>query len=469
MGERHAHKSSVEGFVATGTPSRRDDLPDVTSFLSVGSRSAPWEFLSRVLGSADEDQKFWWNRTAPLLGRLMEKAQYSTHMQYSYLSWFYTFILPALGRRPGRENPSKWIPHLTHNHSPFEPSLNVQGTAKVVQFMIEPMSCHAGDSRDPFNQRMPFELMSRLRMAVPDLDGSWFEHFAKEFFMPPEAARDPKLRIPHGQTLPTCFVAFDLVNSKIGVKAYFFPTRRSMETGRPTGELVYQAAKTLDNDDLLLSPGLNALNRFLEKGGSMCQSDVEVLAIDCVKPSQARIQIYAHSFYNSFDKVRDVYTLGGGLKGETTKKAVEALKQLWTLLFGISEENTVLPHIDHPRSCIVYGFEIIPGSRVPEIKVYLPLWHYMETDAKVAAALSGYFGKRGWGKVAMSYSDDLAAMLYVMVLISCLRSLTNTSYRSPDQDFDGSSGTHTYLSFAYSKKTGLCMTMYYTPKITDEL
>ena len=36
-------------------------------------------------------------------------------------------------------------------------------------------------------------------------------------------------------------------------------------------------------------------------------------------------------------------------------------------------------------------------------------------------------------------------------------------------DLEGTNGTHTYLSFAYTKNTGVYMTMYYSPKIHDAL
>jgi len=36
---------------------------------------------------------------------------------------------------------------------------------------------------------------------------------------------------------------------------------------------------------------------------------------------------------------------------------------------------------------------------------------------------------------------------------------------SPDHDLDGTRGTHTFISFSFSKRFGVYMTMYYSTRI----
>jgi hypothetical protein len=54
-------------------------------------------------------------------------------------------------------------------------------------------------------------------------------------------------------------------------------------------------------------------------------------------------------------------------------------------------------------------------------------------------------------------------------MISHVGDVTNVVYGSPKHDLGASSGglTHTWISLTYTAKTGLYMTMYYTPKLPE--
>lgn len=43
--------------------------------------------------------------------------------------------------------------------------------------------------------------------------------------------------------------------------------------------------------------------------------------------------------------------------------------------------------------------------------------------------------------------------------------LTGVPANSPRHDLDGAGGTHTFISFSYTERTGVYMTMYYSTKI----
>ncbi|KAI9705784.1 MAG: hypothetical protein M1820_005032 [Bogoriella megaspora] len=401
-----------------------------------------WEILPNVLGFPNEDQKYWWRQTAPSLGRLMSKAKYSQQLQHCYLTWLYMNILPALGSRPSDRATSRWTSHLTHNNFPFEPSLNITATKSVVRFQIEPISCLAGDPQDPFNQIMSLELMDRLQKATPELDLSWFDHFAKEFYISGNAAADARIRAPHGQTLPTSFLAFELVDGKVGVRAHFFPSRKAIQTETCPGRLVSQAIKKLDKKEGSLTPSLSLVDELLNGGSAIKSSDVEMVAVDCANPSQARIEIFVRSFDTSFNGVRKIYTLGGRLSDENTQNALSSLKDLWTELFDITDNDRKLP-VKTPRSCLVYGFELKAGSPVPAVKVYFPIWQYIG-DRKAARALSRFCRQHGLNQTGTSYPNDLHVTF-------------------PESYTETSTGTHTYLCFTFTKETGLNITTYYSP------
>jgi len=100
----------------------------------------------------------------------------------------------------------------------------------------------------------------------------------------------------------------------------------------------------------------------------------------------------------------------------------------------------------HPRSCFVIGFEFKSGSPLPVTKIYFPMWHYAKTDTQVSDALSAFFAKQKWTKMAKSYTSDVAEIF-------------------DEPNLDNSPGTHMYLSFSANAKSGLYVTMYYSPTI----
>ena len=148
---------------------------------SAAAAPAPWDSLCDVLGFTDSDQEFWWRSTAPVLGKFLIKANYSVDQQYSYLSWYHRYILPAYGPRPEEGKERTWRAQCTPNASPFQPSWNLQNDKSTVRFTIEPIGHSAGTRSDPFNQSAAFELMRTLKGALPEMEETWFYHCAKEY------------------------------------------------------------------------------------------------------------------------------------------------------------------------------------------------------------------------------------------------------------------------------------------------
>jgi DMATS type aromatic prenyltransferase len=189
---------------------------------------------------------------------------------------------------------------------------------------------------------------------------------------------------------------------------------RAFQLGITQGELVINTVRGLNGDGIDMNPGLAAFEEYLNSGGPVNHKNVEMLAIDCVEPSRARAKIYVNSFNNTYNKVADIYTMGGRIKDKSIVKSLEPLKELWRILYDMPEqdfEDIELPNIMHPRSCFVIGFEFKSGQPYPLPKIYFPMWHYAKSDLQISNALSAFFLKQKWKKLAESYAQDVAEVL----------------------------------------------------------
>jgi DMATS type aromatic prenyltransferase len=375
----------------------------------------PWEILGSLLGFENEDQKFWWKSTAPVLGKFMVKADYTSAQQFSFLSWFHNFILPSLGPSPAPGKERTWRAQCTPNASPFQPSWNIQSAKTTVRFTIEPIGFEAGTRKDVFNHKAAFDLMKKLKAANPKMEDSWFYHCAKELYVTKETINMILMAkgIPEKKP-PTVFLAFDLLDKEIETKAYFFPHMRAYMQGITQGEMIIRTVKGLNEPGIDLNPGLDAFEEYLRSGGPVTHRNVEMLAIDCVEKSRARAKIYVNSFNNTYNKIKDIYTMGGRLTDKATVDSLEPLKDLWRLMYDFPEtgfEDTELPNIMHPRSCFVIGFEFKSGDPLPITKIYFPMWHYAKNDAQISTALSAFFAKQKWDKMAQNYGRDVREIL----------------------------------------------------------
>jgi hypothetical protein len=86
--------------------------------------------------SVKTDKALWNKTTSPLFSKLLHS--YPLKLQARYLSFYQEFVIPYLGPSPALPD-RRWIPHLTHNSSPFEPSWNIQGEKSQIRFTFEPV------------------------------------------------------------------------------------------------------------------------------------------------------------------------------------------------------------------------------------------------------------------------------------------------------------------------------------------
>ncbi|KEZ40024.1 hypothetical protein SAPIO_CDS9013 [Scedosporium apiospermum] len=285
-----------------------------------------------------------------------------------------------------------------------------------------------------------------MAQEVPGIDLKHFEIFAEEFFFSSGTAEALTPKIPPGTPLSQAWVAFDLLRGKIMAKVYFMPILKWIQTGIPTRVLVSRAVQKCSGKYGTYDAPMKLLDSYLESFVPGSGPVVEMVAIDCVDSPDSRIKVYLRTDVNTLAKAKVIYTLGGRLSGEAIDAGLEALTELWPILFrleGSDFENTeVFPRGSY-CGCAV---EMKAGHAQPGTKIHIPVRKINVTDAQLCQSLSAWFAKRGHRDFAATYEENLRAAF-------------------PDHNFNTTNGTHTFVSFAYTKKTGVYMTMYYSTKI----
>lgn len=108
--------------------------------------------------------------------------------------------------------------------------------------------------------------------------------------------------------------------------------------------------------------------------------------VDAEDLHRARVKMYIHTTTNSFNTVRQCLTLGGRRRDETTMKGLETLRTIWHLM--MQEKDQVADDYEKPVNDAVqqamklfFSLEITPGKDLPEVKLYVPVFAYMKSDA----------------------------------------------------------------------------------------
>ncbi|KAK0701276.1 aromatic prenyltransferase, partial [Lasiosphaeris hirsuta] len=398
---------------------------------------------------------FWWRATAASLASLLATCQYSAADQSTYLSWYRHFIVPALGPRPVAGVKPKFQPCPTFDGSACELSVNwrERGSGRTVRFTIEATGHEAGTQRDPFNQQETLRLLRGMASGMPDTDMNLgrFEHLVRCFFLSNEAAAALLPQLASDTPLSQAWVAFDLVEGKVLAKVYFMPILKCISTGISTNQLVYDAVRTCNDRyggyDAAISVFDSYSRSFAVPSTRGDPPRIEMLAIDCIDSPESRIKMYLRTSVTSLARAKDAYTLGGRLSGDEVEHGLQALAELWPILFRLTvdddiENAQVLP----AGSYCGFAVEMKPGRPEPEMKMHVPVRKIRGTDAQLCSSLSTWFRRRGHREFAASYRSSLEEAF-------------------PSHDLDSTSGTHTFVSFAYTRKTGVYMTMYYSTKI----
>lgn len=384
-------------------------LSTPTLIQAMESIAMPEKVLSRSLDFRTEDQELWWHDIAPLTNRLLDLVGYSTHDQYEHLCYIYRFVLPALGLypRPGLSQITTAVP----GGRSFELSVNYQNGKSTLRYDFEPSSSLAGTSRDPYNQLMTAELMSKLELGGANIDLFWYHHFINTLGLTSRdkaTLKDQKT----GHATTQYMVAWDLKQASNNMlKMYLFPMLKACATGVPAGRLVMDAVAS-GSPQIKDSPAFSMLEEYLTERNLM--ENVCILSWDCEDVASSRLKVYIADPEVTLERIVDMWTLGGRLSSsKRNQQGLAHLKQFWSRL-NIPEGSRSTYELGQPeqsdgRSGLTFNWEFKAGSSEPDPKLYVPCMG--ENDGALARGLSTYFNDLGWSDLAGSYETKISSAL----------------------------------------------------------
>ncbi|KAK0663389.1 aromatic prenyltransferase [Cercophora samala] len=410
------------------------------------------------MASDDDSNDFWHETTALPFIKMLQSSGYSNEDIETHSKWYNRFIIPALGPRPQAGKKPLFDARITADGSPIELSVNFKETSNVrtVRFTIEATGPEAGTPTDPYNQEETTRLLQAMANSIPSIHLGQYKTFSHNLFLPATTAPSLLPKVLHGTplSLTQAWVAFDLAHGGgIMAKVYFMPflkwlhTASSSSPAMATKDLVFDIARQCNGPFGSYDHPISLLDSYLSSfpSGSF-QPTVEMVAIDCIDSPSARIKCYLRTNVTTLQQAKEAMTLGGRIKTEDTEATLQLLGELWELLLrskiGSGEDIETKSVLVEGAYCHL-AVEMKPGfPGSVETKLHIPVNKVDGglRDEVICAGLGEWFAKRGHGEFGGSYRKELK------------------------ETFVNLEGTHTFVSFTYTKKTGVYMSMYYSPQ-----
>ncbi|PWY86949.1 reverse prenyltransferase [Aspergillus heteromorphus CBS 117.55] len=381
----------------------------------------PWDIIAKYPTNCNAHESSWWKDVGPLLGRLLQLADYSVHQQYEYLLFARNHIVPSLGPYPQR-----WPSVMTYTDLPIEMSINFQdGKKSNVRVSFEPICELSGTPRDRFNQVAAEQLVAGLSALGPGLDRVLYHHFARDFGISESETRKLNAEAFVRHSVQSVYnFGCDFQHTGPVFKAYVYTGLKRRISGNPMRRVL---GESLGRLDAMTGRGDGEAGRmvvdYMEEGGGF--NEYMYLAWDFVDAAHARVKVYGVQTDLSLRKVEEVWTMGGRLKDPVTLCGLGLVRRLWGMLEGDGLGD---------GSIFMWNYEIRPGCGTPIQKVYLPLLG--KNDLFVAKALAKFFHSLGWTDKARAYVDNVRYLFQ-------------------------SARLHVWVSLAYSEKSGAYMSVYY--------
>ncbi|KAF6822973.1 aromatic prenyltransferase [Colletotrichum musicola] len=394
-----------------------------------------------------EDFQFWWDEISHPLFSLMQSAGYSAEDQEQYAEFVNQFVVPSLGPRPITTKSGARVPHFdsfcSDDFSPAELSWNVGLNRSKIRVGSEPIGPFAGTAKDPFNQDEPEVVMSRLlRQGNGPVDGELWEFFKKHLHVEAKFANDIVSKMAPNEHMTTNTISFDLEGENPVPKVYFYPIPVSLLQQNHAGEIITDVIAQLP---LNLEPSFNYIRDFVYRYKRQRDNEsilrLELIAFDAVRPTDARFKVYLRTKETCLARVKEVYTLGGSLKGREIDAGVDLIRLFYLHVLGLTAPEQDLPRSTHRTAGIIFNMELMHDRPIPVPKVYIPVRHYGGTDLRIAQSLSNFFRACGFDQLADTYVEEVQKAF-------------------PTQDFSNTIGRHSYVGLSYNK-SGPYVTMYY--------
>ncbi|KAI1921705.1 hypothetical protein LOZ65_003666 [Ophidiomyces ophidiicola] len=409
--------------------------------MAVPDPLSPFAALSQALSFADDHQRAWWSKTGGMLARVIASANYSPDDQFEYLRFYAQTIVPRLGPYPQTFRSS-----MTRSGLPLEFSINYQqyGKAPVVRVGFEPLSELSGSDTDPFNKIPAGELVAAL--AKQNLAGFdtqlWDQAIKHHTVNETEEASIEGMDLDGGYIRSQTTFGFDFVGAgNLSVKGYTFPALKSQVTGIPMAQLMAESVKSME-PLVDCSAAFSMVHAYLT---DTAYDDKSFFSLDFVAPSKSRLKVYTGSNGVTLNKLEEVWTLGGRLQTPTVLKGLEYLKQVFRLLKIEEGERTVEVAFDDRKNSskttpLLWNYEMRPGDPNPLTKIYFPI--HGENDMQIITGLAQFFRAIGLVDLGNSYVDVVKSYY-------------------PDIDLANTDRFTSWLSFAYTEKTGVYLSTYY--------
>lgn len=349
-----------------------------------------FDLINKFLSCADDSQREWWRRTGPLLSSLMSSAGYDDPTQSQYLIFFYTCIVPYLGPYP-QTFPSA----MTHNELPLELSINFQqlgGAKPVIRVAMEPVTSISGTQADPYNLSPIRDFLDRLeKLNLKGYDARLFEYFYPKHTLNSSESERLQARNESIRELSAVSFGFDLKPGTISVKGYTFPFLKSYAAGEDMYSAVIGSVQEyLGDSDTHNTMGL--IKEYIETTEAR-QNFGFVYSNDCITPEKSRHKLYGRTKDMSWDKVQEIWTLGGRIDSPESNKGLEYLHRMWEVL-----------RIDRPHPLglhLVWNYETKAGLALPATKIYFPL--YGLNDLANVRAIAEYLKEIGLDEQGNAY------------------------------------------------------------------
>ncbi|KAF4771642.1 hypothetical protein HAV15_004720 [Penicillium sp. str.  len=224
---------------------------------------------------------------------------------------------------------------------------------------------------------------------------------------------------------------FDLKPDKISVKGYTFPGLKCHLTGKDMCSVVTESIQEyLGDADRYNTIGL--MKEYIETTEARANFGF-VYSHDCTTPEKSRHKVYGRTKDMSWNQVQEIWDFGGRIDSPESSKGLGYLQRLWELL--------EIGHGPHPLGLhLVWNYETKAGMKVPATKIYFPV--YGLNDQKNVHAISQYLKEIGLDIHGNEYERAVRDLF-------------------PGFDIQQTDRLICWVSFAYTEKTGVYLSVYY--------
>ncbi|KAJ6103986.1 Aromatic prenyltransferase DMATS type [Penicillium sp. IBT 18751x] len=442
----------IEGYASKG-------LLAEEAFIS--PNCATFDVLNRYYVFADSHQRVWWEKTGRLFDKILASAGYNHARRLEALKFYIQVLIPLLG-----PHPHQFRSAITRSGLPLEFSVNYQQRGDVdpvVRIGFEPVTAVSGTELDPYNQTPVIGLLNQLeKLNISGFDPSLFRYFLDTHTVNDQEKELLKERKIEGSDLTSqAAFGFDLKEKAISVKGYTFPAIKCTLNDKGFGNFIAESIQPLAAQMGPIS-SFDMVHSYLEESNGYSQ--FAFWSFDCVDPAQSRLKLYSSHNSVVWAKVEEIWTLGGRAISPGVQEGLKYLKELWELTklseghrefnggFDDGKDSTATP--------MVWNYEMKAGDAIPLTKFYFPI--HGESDQDVISGLAHFLSRIGLSKYGENYEATVQHYLYDLSTFPVLCEMNQTAnFDSPERDLSKTARLTSWISFAYTEKTGVYLSVYY--------